>query len=49
VDLTSGRVKVKNWWHFTNAKDVAEGTWTVKADDSTMASGRLPELDIAPG
>ena len=49
VDLDAGRVKVKNWWHFTNAKDVAEGSWAVKAEGTTVAGGRLPELDIEPG
>ncbi len=49
VDLPAGRIKVKNWWQFTNAKDVAEGSWALKADGTTIASGRLPELDIPPG
>jgi beta-galactosidase len=49
VDLAGGRIRVRNWWHFTNARDVAEGTWTVKAEGTAVATGRLPELDIAPG
>lgn len=49
VDLAQGRIKVKNWYHFLNAKDIATGTWTVKAGGSVMASGKLPELDLAPG
>jgi beta-galactosidase len=49
VDLAAGRIKVRNWWHFTNASDVAEGSWTVKAEGTAVAAGRLPELDIAPG
>ena len=50
VDLAAGRVSVKSWFDFVNAKDVAEGTWSVvAADGRTIASGTLPELDLAPG
>ncbi|MBS1872777.1 MAG: DUF4981 domain-containing protein [Acidobacteria bacterium] len=49
VDLAAGKIKVKNWFFFTNAKDVAEGSWEVKAEGKTIGSGRLPELDIAAG
>ena len=49
VDLETGRIKVKNWWQFTNAKDLAEGMWTLKDRGVTVASGKLPELDLAPG
>jgi beta-galactosidase len=49
VDLAAGAVRVKNWWFFTNAKDMAEGTWEVKNGSRTVASGRLPMLDIPPG
>ena len=49
LDLADGRIKVKNWFDFTNPKDMAQGTWEVKADGRTIASGKLPELDIAPG
>ena len=48
MDLAAGRIKVKNWFDFINAKDVAEGRWEVKADGRAVASGSLPELDIAP-
>jgi beta-galactosidase len=49
ADLASGTVRVKNWWNFTNAKDVASGRWEVKAGSRTVASGALPVLDIGPG
>jgi beta-galactosidase len=48
ADLAAGVIKVKNWFDFVNAKDVAQGLWEVKAEGKTVASGRLPELDIAP-
>src|ERR1019366_8252261 len=48
VDLADGRIKVKNWFDFTNPKDLAQGTWEVKAAGRTVASGKLPALDIAP-
>ncbi|WP_321474500.1 glycoside hydrolase family 2 TIM barrel-domain containing protein [uncultured Paludibaculum sp.] len=50
VDLVDGRVKVKNWFNFTNAQDVAEATWTVtSASGAVLASGRIADLNIAPG
>lgn len=49
VDLASGRVRVKNWFFFTNAQQAADGFWEVKAGRQTLASGRFPALDIAPG
>ncbi len=49
VDLAAGTIKVKNWFDFVNAKDAAQGLWEVKAEGRTIASGKLPELDLAPG
>lgn len=46
--LASGRIKVKNWHDFLNAAEQAEGVWEVKAEGRAIASGRLPELDLAP-
>lgn len=49
VDLASGRIRVKNWHDFINAKDIAEGVWEVVSDEGkAVASGKLPELDLAP-
>jgi beta-galactosidase len=49
VDLASGRITVKNWYDFVNAKDIAEGVWEVLDESGrTVDSGRLPELDIPP-
>ncbi|NWG12061.1 MAG: DUF4981 domain-containing protein [Acidobacteria bacterium] len=48
VDPAAGRIKVKSWFDFVNAKDVAEGRWEVRADGRAIASGSLPELDLAP-
>jgi beta-galactosidase len=48
VDLEAGRIKVKSWFDFINAGDLAEGLWQVTADGKTIGSGRIPELDIDP-
>jgi beta-galactosidase len=48
VDLAAGKIKVKNWFDFINPKDLAQGAWEVKAEGRTIASGKLPALDIAP-
>lgn len=47
-DLAAGKVRVKSWFDFVNAKDVAEGQWEVQADGETVASGPMPELDLLP-
>jgi beta-galactosidase len=49
ADLGAGRIRVKNWFDFTNPKDLAEGTWEVKGGGRTLGSGVLPALDIEPG
>ena len=48
VDLADGRIKIKNWFDFINPKDLAQGSWEVKADGRTIASGKLAPLDIEP-
>jgi beta-galactosidase len=48
VDLAAGRIAVKSWFDFLNAREVATGAWTITANGRTVASGDLPELDIAP-
>ena len=49
VDLNAGKVKVKNWFDFVNAQQIATGLWEVKAGGRTIASGQFPALDIAAG
>jgi beta-galactosidase len=49
IDLAAGRIAVKSWFDFVNAKEVAAGTWTVTANGKPIGSGLLPDLDIAPG
>jgi beta-galactosidase len=49
VDLAARTVVVKNWYDFTNLKEIAAGQWRLKADGKEMQQGGLPELDLAPG
>jgi beta-galactosidase len=49
VDLETGNVRVKNWFFFTNAQDMAEGLWELRSGGRAIASGHFPSLDIAPG
>jgi len=48
VDLAAGKIRVKNWFDFLNPKDLAAGTWEVKQEGKTIASGTLLVLDIEP-
>ncbi|MGC8882220.1 MAG: glycoside hydrolase family 2 TIM barrel-domain containing protein [Bryobacteraceae bacterium] len=49
VDLTQGRIRVKNWFQFLNPRDYAVGQWSVQESGRALASGMLPALDIEPG
>lgn len=49
ADGTKRRIEVKNWFDFTNVKDIATGQWRLKADGVTLQRGNLPEIDLAPG
>jgi beta-galactosidase len=49
ADLKERTVEVKNWFDFTNLKDIATGQWRLKADGKEIQSGKLPTLDIEPG
>ncbi|MBI4910569.1 MAG: DUF4981 domain-containing protein [Acidobacteria bacterium] len=48
VDLAAGTIRVHNWFDFTNPKDIAQGAWSMMADGRTLATGKLPALDIEP-
>jgi beta-galactosidase len=48
VDLAAGKIRLKNWYDFVNAREMVEGRWEVQADGKTVASGKLPELDLQP-
>jgi beta-galactosidase len=49
VDLAAGKVRIKSWYDFINARELVEGRWSVARDGSVVASGVLPALDLAPG
>jgi beta-galactosidase len=48
VDLSAGKFKVKSWFDAVNVKDVVEGTWEVTKNGVKVASGALPDVDLAP-
>lgn len=47
VDAATGTFRVKNWFDFTSIKDLAEGQWELLANGRVVASGKIPELDVA--
>jgi beta-galactosidase len=49
ADLAARTIEIQNRYDFTNLKDLAVGTWRLKADGNAIQSGSLPELDLAPG
>ena len=48
IDVKAGTFKVRSWFDAVNVKDVAEGTWEVTKDGTRVASGPVPEIDLAP-
>ncbi len=48
MDLKAGTFKVRSWFDAVNIKDVAEGVWEVTKNGVRVASGSLPDLDVAP-
>ncbi len=48
VDLKAGTFKVRSWFDAVNVKDAAEGAWEVTKNGVRVASGPLPDLDVAP-
>jgi len=48
VDLTAGRLRIVNWFDFTNVRDAATGEWTLQVDGADVASGAIDDLDILP-
>jgi beta-galactosidase len=49
VDLAARTIDLKNWYFFTNLKDLAAGHWRLKADGKEIQHGELPTLDVEPG
>jgi beta-galactosidase len=48
VDLGAGQVEIRNWYDFTNLRELVTCTWSIQAAGETLARGRLEDLDIAP-
>jgi len=49
VDLAARSIEVKNFYQFTDLKDIANARWSLKADGKEIQSGALTDLDLAPG
>jgi len=45
-DLRQGRLSVRNWFDFSNLKDMVEGSWQVLRDGKVFARGTLPTLCV---
>ena len=41
-------VEVKNWFDFTNLKDIAVVSWRLTGDGQELQKGELPAPDLAP-
>jgi beta-galactosidase len=48
ADLAAGTITVKSWFDEINPKDLVEGRWDILANGRVMASGPIPDLDLAP-
>jgi len=48
LDLAARTVEIKNYYDFTNLKDIALGHWRLKADGRLVQTGKIADLDLAP-
>ena len=48
ADLAARTISVKNWYDFTNLKDIAEIRWQLTGDGKRLQSGKLAAPDLAP-
>ena len=48
ADLAARTVEVKNWYDFTNLKDIAEVQWRLTGDGKLLQSGKMAAPDLAP-
>jgi beta-galactosidase len=48
VDLAAGTITVKSWFDEINPKDLVDGRWDILANGRVVASGPMPEIDLAP-
>jgi len=48
VDLAGRIIEVKNFYDFSNLKDLAAGQWRLKADGKIIQSGKISDLDLQP-
>lgn len=48
VNVLKGRVRIKNWHHFTDLADVA-GSWELTENGTVIQKGILDNLSLAPG
>jgi beta-galactosidase len=45
-DLAIGKVRIRNWFDFTNLKDYTVAKWEVLKNGSPVATGKVDDLDI---
>ena len=48
ADLAAGTITVKSWFDEINPKDLVDGRWDILANGRLIASGPMPEVDLAP-
>ena len=48
ADLAARTVEVKNWYDFTNLKDIAKIEWRLTGDGKLLQSGKMAAPDLAP-
>jgi beta-galactosidase len=48
ADLSRRTVEVKNWFDFTNLKDIAVVNWRLTGDGKELQKGEVPAPDLAP-
>ena len=46
VDASAGHFRVRNWFDFSNLKEVAQGQWQLLSGGRVVATGKIDALDV---
>jgi len=48
IDLEQGLLSVRNWFDFSNIREMADGRWQILKDGKLFAQGGIAPLDVPP-
>ncbi len=49
IDLSAGKIEIKNWFDFTNLSEIFECFWQIKSDNKIIENGQIEDIALSPG